>query len=109
MTQVSQQGVLFCDTLRAPKIPSRRKLLLNNNLQVTSHMAQPVPLLSASVGATNHIMRRLMKKNREDTGSSEPIGIVISRGDRTEPTPVFSAYIWGPAPKAIKESATRAA
>lgn len=54
-------------------------------------------------------MRRLMKQNRKDTGSPEPIGIVISRGDRTEPTPVFSAYIWGPAPEAIKESATRAA
>ncbi len=51
----------------------------------------------------------LMKKNRKDTGSNEPIGIVISRGDRTEPTPVFSAYIWGPVPEAVVESATRAA
>lgn len=50
-----------------------------------------------------------MKQNRKDTGSNEPIGIVISRGDRTEPTPVFSAYIWGPVPEPIKESATRAA
>lgn len=50
-----------------------------------------------------------MKQNRKDSGATEPIGIVISRGDRTEPTPVFSAYIWGPAPEAIKESATRAA
>lgn len=50
-----------------------------------------------------------MKKNRKDNGSSEPLGIVISRGDRTEPTPVFSAYIWGPVPDSKKESATRAA
>jgi hypothetical protein len=50
-----------------------------------------------------------MKKNRKDSGSSEPIGIVISRGDRTEPTPVFSAYIWGPVPEPVIESATRAA
>jgi len=50
-----------------------------------------------------------MKKNRKDNGSNEPIGIVISRGDRTEPTPVFSAYIWGPVPEAITEPATRAA
>lgn len=54
-------------------------------------------------------MRVLMKKNRKDNDSSEPIGIVISRGDRTEPTPVFSAYIWGPVPEAITEPATRAA
>ena len=54
-------------------------------------------------------LRNLMKKNRKDNGSSEPIGIVISRGDRTEPTPVFSAYIWGPVPEPITESATRAA
>jgi hypothetical protein len=50
-----------------------------------------------------------MKKNRKDIGSSEPLGIVISRGDRTEPTPVFSAYIWGPVPDSVTESATRAA
>ncbi len=50
-----------------------------------------------------------MKKNRKDNGSSEPIGIVISRGDRTEPTPVFSAYIWGPVPDAKPEPAIRAA
>lgn len=50
-----------------------------------------------------------MKKNRTDNGSNEPIGIVISRGDRTEPTPVFSAYIWGPVPEVVTESKTRAA
>ena len=51
-----------------------------------------------------------MKKDRKETSSSEPIGIVISRGDKTEPTPVFSAYIWAPAPEAAEESAsTRAA
>lgn len=51
----------------------------------------------------------MMKKNRKDEGSNEPIGIVISRGDRTEPTPVFSAYIWGPVPESVTETATRAA
>jgi len=51
----------------------------------------------------------MMKKNRKDNGSSEPLGIVISRGDRTEPIPVFSAYIWGPVPDSTKEPATRAA
>lgn len=50
-----------------------------------------------------------MKKDRKDNGSSEPVGIIISRGDRTEPTPVFSAYIWGPVPDEVAETATRAA
>jgi hypothetical protein len=50
-----------------------------------------------------------MKKDRKEIASSEPIGIVISRGDKTEPTPVFSAYIWGPVPDAIQDSATKAA
>jgi hypothetical protein len=50
-----------------------------------------------------------MKKDRKEVSSSEPIGIVISRGDKTEPTPVFSAYIWGPVPEAAQDSATRAA
>ena len=54
-------------------------------------------------------VRDSMKKDRKDNGSSEPLGIIISRGDRTEPTPVFSAYIWGPVPDAVVETATRAA
>ena len=55
-------------------------------------------------------LRVRMKKDRKETdSSSEPIGIIISRGDRTEPTPVFSAYIWGPVPDAVTETATRAA
>jgi hypothetical protein len=56
-----------------------------------------------------HQLRIRMKKDRKETGSSEPIGIIISRGDRTEPTPVFSAYIWGPVPDAVAETTTRAA
>ena len=31
--------------------------------------------------------------------SAEPMGIVISRGDRAEPAPMFWAYVWGPAPE----------
>ena len=52
---------------------------------------------------------RVMKKDRKETSSNEPMGIVISRGDKTEPTPVFSAYIWGPVPEDAQETATRAA
>jgi hypothetical protein len=50
-----------------------------------------------------------MKKDRKEIVSSEPLGIIISRGDKTEPTPVFSAYIWGPVPDSVQDSATRAA
>ena len=50
-----------------------------------------------------------MKKDRKEVVSSEPLGIIISRGDKTEPTPIFSAYIWGPVPEATTDSATRAA
>jgi hypothetical protein len=50
-----------------------------------------------------------MKKDRKEAASEGPLGIIISRGDKTEPTPVFSAYIWGPVPDADIESETRAA
>jgi len=50
-----------------------------------------------------------MKKDRKETTPSEPMGIIISRGDKTEPTPVFSAYIWGPVPEDEQETAHRAA
>jgi len=52
---------------------------------------------------------RVMKKDRKDTNSSEPMGIVISRGDKTEPIPVFAAYIWAPAPENVEEQETSAA
>ena len=50
-----------------------------------------------------------MKKDRKETSQSEPLGIIISRGDKTEPTPLFAAYIWGPVPEDTPKSATRAA
>ena len=50
-----------------------------------------------------------MKKTREVPESQEPIGIIISRGDRTEARPIFSAYIWGPAPEPVAEPKTKVA
>ncbi len=50
-----------------------------------------------------------VKKVREAAEHDEPLGIIISRGDRGEQRPVFSAYIWGPAPEPITESATKVA
>jgi hypothetical protein len=44
-----------------------------------------------------------MRKAAETKEESEPVGIVISRGSRDEPTPAFFAYIWGPAPEAEDE------
>ena len=44
-----------------------------------------------------------MRKAAESKEDSEPVGIVISRGSREEPTPAFFAYVWGPAPEAEEE------
>lgn len=72
-------------------------------------MAYGVPTKRSKPHCGIYQVRAGMKKDRKDNVSSEPIGIIISRGDRTEPTPVFSAYIWGPVPDAVAETATRAA
>ena len=40
---------------------------------------------------------------------TEPVGIVISRGSRAEAAPKFTAYVWGPAPEAAAEEASKAA
>jgi len=74
-----------------------------------SNTAYGVPIKRSKTVLLLTQLRFRMKKDRKETGSSEPIGIIISRGDRTEPTPVFSAYIWGPVPDAVAETATRAA
>lgn len=39
----------------------------------------------------------------------EPLGIIISRGSRDEPTPIFSTYVWGPAPEPAEDEASKAA
>ena len=49
---------------------------------------------------------KTMKKIREVTESDEPIGIIISRGDRKEAKTVVSAYIWGPAPEPVLDNST---
>ena len=50
-----------------------------------------------------------MKKEPTLKVSKEPLGIIISQGDTREPTPVFSAYIWAPAPEITAKKAPRAA
>jgi hypothetical protein len=40
---------------------------------------------------------------------NEPLGIIISNGDRVEHPTVFSAYIWGPAPEPTVDPASKAA
>ena len=50
-----------------------------------------------------------MKKVREITESQEPLGIIISRGDRVEQRPIFSAYIWSPAPEPAVEVTSKVA
>ncbi len=41
--------------------------------------------------------------------ADEPIGIVISRGDRSEVISLFSAYVWGPAPEPLTEATVKVA
>lgn len=52
--------------------------------------------------------RQEMKKNLETVEHAEPIGIIISTGERVEQPTVFSAYIWGPAPEPL-DPASKAA
>jgi hypothetical protein len=49
-----------------------------------------------------------MPQSVKSTEDSEPIGIVISCGNRDEPTPAVFAYVWGPAPETDSTSATEA-
>ncbi|MDQ6738650.1 MAG: hypothetical protein M3Z30_13250 [Gemmatimonadota bacterium] len=49
-----------------------------------------------------------MTKSKDATSADEPLGIIISRGSREEPTPIFSTYIWGPAPE-VRDGAYKAA
>lgn len=50
-----------------------------------------------------------MKKTRVKPETFEPIGIVISRGERSEPVPIVREYVWGPAPVEAAPAKVRAA
>ena len=43
----------------------------------------------------NVVMEQIRQR---EVNEQEPIGIIISRGSRTEEPPRFSAYVWGPVP-----------
>jgi hypothetical protein len=55
------------------------------------------------------IVPHTMKKAKPIIESEEPIGIIISRGDRAEQRPVVHAFVWGPAPDPVTEPATKVA
>ncbi len=50
-----------------------------------------------------------MKKNSQASETDEPLGIIISRGDRKEAPPIFAAYIWGPAPEPAADKTSKVA
>ena len=50
-----------------------------------------------------------MKKESQTAEHGEPLGIIISNGNRDEQPTVFSAYIWGPAPEPTTDPASKAA
>lgn len=49
-----------------------------------------------------------MSKKVEPKRPDEPLGIIISNGTRSEPIPIFSTYVWGPAPEASDEESRAA-
>jgi len=51
----------------------------------------------------------MKKEISQPVEPNEPLGIIISSGDRAELPTVFSAYIWGPAPEPTVDPATKAA
>ena len=106
---MSSGRVSFRDTSKSPKNSLTWKSLSDNGLRLASRAACPVPSIVAEEQRGTNQTESKMKKDRKEIVSSEPLGIIISRGDKTEPTPIFSAYIWGPVPDAVEDSATRAA
>ncbi len=40
--------------------------------------------------------------------AQEPLGIIISQGSREEPRPMFSTYVWGPAPEPAEDTSKAA-
>ena len=60
---------------------------------------------SRSATAHEYPAMKAPSKQRPVSQDTEPVGIVISRGRESEPTPVFSAYMYAPDPDAHAPSA----
>jgi hypothetical protein len=60
--------------------------------------SSPAPARFVSTRTFEHISI-YMKAKATETRELEPVGIVISRGLRTEPAPMILAFEWGPAPE----------
>ncbi len=55
--------------------------------------------VSAPQNRTPDVGNAVMEQIRQpEVAEQEPLGIIISRGSRTEDPPRFSAYVWGPVP-----------
>ena len=106
---MSSGSVSFRDASLLSNLAPTWKSLTGNHLRPAAYLACPVLSIGPRQTSNTNQSESRMKKDRKEIVSSEPIGIIISRGDKTEPTPVFSAYIWGPVPDASQDSATRAA
>lgn len=48
----------------------------------------------------------MIKRARKNEAPVEPLGIIISRGDNSEPEPRFAAFVWGPVPDVEVEAPT---
>jgi hypothetical protein len=49
------------------------------------------------------VITAILELDQSLSAPEEPMGIVISRGSRESAPPVFSAYVWGPAPDLEEE------
>jgi hypothetical protein len=56
-------------------------------------------LALSSFAPADQALLLYMKNSKENSRQDEPVGIVISRGSRAEPAPIFRAFVWGPAPE----------
>lgn len=107
---MSHFRVSFCYTCDIPPTGGVSQLMKIQRLSKRRTRGTTGALMRAArygIGLANS--ESTMKKVRETTETTEPIGIIISRGDRTEKPPIFTAYIWGPAPEPVTETTTKVA
>ena len=109
-TPVSQSRVSFRYRQRPPQSRGLTQVVTNQRLG----NLRPIGIRTALQRRARDELglefnENTMKKVREIIESDEPIGIIISRGDRKEVPPIFSAYIWGPAPEPVADKTTRVA
>ena len=89
-------GLFLCKSLSQKVLPSIGNWHFSCNVYLGYFHMEAKSVAAPRYRTTNVRIAVMERIRQSEISEQEPIGIIISRGSRTEEPPRFSAYVWGP-------------